>query len=328
MKPLTSIIVQIALLVLALIVTLLRCWIRLWNERRALTIPDYLLWGGWICTMGWVICSAIALHIQIDNPLIGDDLLSDSIAYLKTVFISCYFFDFALYFPKASLISFYWWLIPHGFRRLRIAVYVGTAFVACAFVATILTDTLIAPDISDNWSIENQLNSTWNSWNVLIIDWVLNFSTDLLLFCLPFFIINCLKLRRRQKYGLVGVFSLGIITMAISLARFIVYAATNYYVDDASGNAWCTAELCTAVIVVSLPTLKSLILRSSDPKSSADRSTEGYLRTDGSRTAGNKIGVKSGLDKGHKLDDELELMYMAKTPSGRPSTATTKGSML
>jgi hypothetical protein len=65
--------------------------------------------------------------------------------------VSGYFFDVGLFFPKASLMAFYWWLVPCGFRRLRIAVYVGTAFIACALVATLLTDTLIAPKISDNW---------------------------------------------------------------------------------------------------------------------------------------------------------------------------------
>jgi hypothetical protein len=54
-------------------------------------------------------------------------------------------------------------------------------------------------------------------------------------FVLPFFIFNCLKLRRRQKIGLVGIFSLGAITMAISLARFIVYNM-DYDVSDADGS--------------------------------------------------------------------------------------------
>lgn len=63
----------------------------------------------------------------------------------------CYFFDFGLYFPKASLVAFYWWLIPLGFRRLRIAVYVAAAYVGCCFIATLLSDTLHAPHISDNW---------------------------------------------------------------------------------------------------------------------------------------------------------------------------------
>jgi hypothetical protein len=44
-----------------------------------------------------------------------------------------------------------------------------------------------------------------------------------------------LKLRKRQKIGLVGIFSLGAITMAISLARFIVYNM-DYDVSDADGS--------------------------------------------------------------------------------------------
>jgi membrane-anchored glycerophosphoryl diester phosphodiesterase (GDPDase) len=61
-----------------------------------------------------------------------------------------------------------------------------------------------------------------------------------LVFALPFFIINCLKLRRNQKIGLVGVFSLGLITMAISVSRFIAYSASNYNIDDASGSKYST----------------------------------------------------------------------------------------
>lgn len=60
-------------------------------------------------------------------------------------------FDAGLFFPKASLMAFYWWLIPPGFSRLRIAVYVCTGVLAATFMATVLTDTLIAPNISDNW---------------------------------------------------------------------------------------------------------------------------------------------------------------------------------
>lgn len=69
----------------------------------------------------------------------------------QTVFVSAYLFDVGLYFPKASLIAFYWWLIPQGFRLMRIAVYVCTAALAGAAVGTFLTITLIAPNFSDNW---------------------------------------------------------------------------------------------------------------------------------------------------------------------------------
>lgn len=54
-------------------------------------------------------------------------------------------------------------------------------------------------------------------------------------FILPFFIVNCLTLRKRQRIGLVGVFSLGLITMGISLGRFIVYNM-DYDLADADGS--------------------------------------------------------------------------------------------
>lgn len=50
--------------------------------------------------------------------------------------------------------------------------------------------------------------------------------------------LSSLKLRKRQKIALCGVFSLGLITIAISLSRFIVYTVTDYNVDDATGSEW------------------------------------------------------------------------------------------
>ena len=57
-----------------------------------------------------------------------------------------------------------------------------------------------------------------------------------LVFIFPFFILRNLTLRRRQKIGLVGIFSLGVLTMVISLSRFIAYSSDNYNLDDASGG--------------------------------------------------------------------------------------------
>lgn len=74
---------QALLLALALATTILRSWVRLRLERRGMTLPDYLVWCGWLCTVGWVACSITALNIQRTHPLTGSDLLSDSVEYLK-----------------------------------------------------------------------------------------------------------------------------------------------------------------------------------------------------------------------------------------------------
>ncbi|CAG5179634.1 uncharacterized protein ALTATR162_LOCUS9384 [Alternaria atra] len=321
MQTVASVVVQALLVGLALAVTILRCWIRLHVEQRRLTIADYLVWGGWICALGWFACSTQALYILVDHPL-NEEAITDSVDYLKTVFVSCYFFDTGLYFPKASLVAFYWWLIPRGFKHLRISVYVTAAIIGCAWIASLLADTFIAPSISDNWSIENQLNSTWNSYTDLTINWALNIGTDLMLFCLPFSIINCLKLRRRQKIGLVGVFSLGAITMAISLARFIVYSV-DYNVSDAIGNAWCTAEMCTAVVVVSLPSLKPLIVRTT-PMHTANRSNTGYLQPgSGKPVSSSRGGTYTARIQGGTVDEEeMELTFLDREASLTPTGTT------
>lgn len=165
-----------------------------------------------------------------------------------------------------------------------------------------------------------------------------------LVFCLPFSILNCLKLRRRQKIGLVGVFSLGMITMIISLSRFIAYTVTDYNIDDASGSklpilsiprpikhasgstsnlnldAWCTAEMCTAIIVVSLPTLKSLIVPST-PTNTVNRSTNGYLQT-GSARLSNTRGMNRSHVYGGEMEEEMELTFLDRKPSSSPTTTT------
>ncbi|KFA81161.1 hypothetical protein S40288_01046 [Stachybotrys chartarum IBT 40288] len=205
----TSIAIQAVFLSLALLVTLLRVWVRLRIEHRDLTPPDYLVWGGWAFALGW--------------------------------------------------------------------------------------------------SLENQLDSIWNSIEDFVVNWVLNITTDILLFCLPFFVLNCLKLHRRQKIGLAGVFSLGMITMITSTARFATYIATDYDLDDAAGNAWCTIEMCTAVIVVSLPGLKSLIVRK-ERQSTKERSSNGYIPTSSNHLSGNRVFGSQAHAERLAYDDEMELV--------------------
>ncbi|KAL9561407.1 hypothetical protein ACKAV7_014762 [Fusarium commune] len=266
-----SIVIQGILLGLALVVIILRCWARLWFERATLTISEYFAWVGWIFSLGWFICSTVALRILIKHPAVGPRLVVNNLDYLKTVFVAEYFFDIGIYWPKLSITAFYWFLIPHVFGSLRTALYVITAYLVCCLIAAILTVTLITWPISDNWSIENQLESAWNSYPVFVVQWCLNFSTDLSLFCFPFFILKHLSLRPEQKLGLIGIFSLGAITLTVSLARFVAYNITDFGLDDASGNTLCTAEMTTAVIVVCLPGLKKFIMRSESPTHTTDR---------------------------------------------------------
>ncbi|KAF5024155.1 hypothetical protein F66182_3790 [Fusarium sp. NRRL 66182] len=275
MNNTASIVIQALLLALALIVLALRCYARLLLKQSLLNLGDFFAWLGWFFTLGWFICSTLALRILMDTPAVGDELSVNSVPYLKTVFVAQYFFDIGIYFSKISITLFYWTLIPRVMGPLRQVLLAITIYLGCSLVATILTNTLITRPISNNWSIENQMESLWNSYPAFCVQWGLNFSTDLLVFFYPFFLLKHLSLRREQTLGLIGVFSLGAITLIVSLTRFIAYNATDFELEDEIGNILSTAEMSTAVIVVCLPGLRRFVGRSKSTTNSSAHTT-GY----------------------------------------------------
>ncbi|KAF5667739.1 hypothetical protein FDENT_12047 [Fusarium denticulatum] len=302
--------IQAVLLGLSLFTVILRSWTRLYYEGQKLSLSEYFAWMGWIFALGWLITSTLSMLILVRHPPDGDGLISN-VDYQKIVWVAEYFFDTGIYWPKLSILAFYWYLIPDVFQSLRVALYIITTYLVSCMAISILINTLIARPISDNWSVENQLNSAWNSLPNFLTQWCLNFSTDLILFCFPFLILKHLTLRTEQKLGLVGVFSLGAITMSASLARFIISNAADYQLDYPSGNALCMAEMATAVIVVCLPGLKKLIMRSRTPTNTtsqgfnSNQSSSGYscnMTASKSRTA-SQAYAEWGV-----MDDEIEML--------------------
>nr|RBQ92230.1 hypothetical protein FVER53263_11715 [Fusarium verticillioides] len=202
-----------------------------------------------------------------------------------------------------------------------ILVYLG-----CALLVSVLVNTLICLPFSDNWSIENQLKSAWNSYASFCVQWGLNFSTDLLIFFYPFFLLKHLKLHRKQKIALIGIFSLGAITLIVSLSRFIAYNATDFELDDQSGNTLSLAEMSTAVIVVCLPGLRRFIMRS---KSSTNRSSSnqpsGYgVHTKITGRGQNAETPASQYAKWGVRDDEIELVTHIRVSHERLSPDDTR----
>ncbi|KAM0367527.1 hypothetical protein ACHAPZ_009453 [Fusarium culmorum] len=202
---------------------------------------------------------------------------------------------------------FYWNLIPRISGRLKNALLAVSIYLGCCLTATVLTDTFICQPISDNWSVPNQLKSTWNSYAAFVIQWVLNWSTDLVAFLYPFFLLKHIALRKEQKLALVGVFSLGAITLMVSLSRFIAYNATDFELEDESGNILSTAEMTTAVIVVCLPGLRRFISRGKSPGQSSGPSSD-YANGTANNATPRTRHPPSAYQKWGVRDDEIGLV--------------------
>lgn len=74
------------------------------------------------------------------------------IKVIQVRFATNYFFDFGLYFPKFSMLAFYFQIIPRTHPVLRKAMYAVIAFVTCASLTTLFADTFwCGTNVSINW---------------------------------------------------------------------------------------------------------------------------------------------------------------------------------
>ncbi|KAM0080537.1 hypothetical protein ACKRZS_007299 [Fusarium odoratissimum] len=98
--------------------------------------------------------------------------------------------------------------------------------------------------------------------------------------------------------------------MSVSLARFIISNAADYQLDYPSGNALCMAEMATAVVVVCLPGLKKLIMRSRTPTNTTSQGFSSKQSSSGhsSNMTGSKSRTASqAYAEWGVMDHEIEL---------------------
>ena len=79
--------------------------------------------------------------------------------------------------------------------------------------------------------------------------------------------------------------------------------------------------MCTAIIVVSLPSLKSLIVKPT-PANTSNRSNSGYVQAASVKTIGSRGNKYSAHAQGGTMDDEVELTFLERKASPTPTGTT------
>ncbi|KAF2123835.1 hypothetical protein P153DRAFT_351315 [Dothidotthia symphoricarpi CBS 119687] len=194
-----------------------------------------------------------------DDPDAPEPSIAHVVALKKVQFAGSYFYDTGIYLPKLAILALYYKLIPPTMPWSRKALYTVTVSTGCAMTMTCFLDTFwCGRQVTLNWSPAEGACNTFDSKEVFRIDWVTNVVTDLLICMLPFPLLRQLQVNRGQMWGLIATFSLGAITIAVSIVRFatieIIHAWTNVFVLS-------MAEMAAAIMVVSLPSMRSSLRR-------------------------------------------------------------------
>ncbi|KAK8062111.1 archaeal flagellin n-terminal [Apiospora hydei] len=279
--------VESTLMAVAMVFVSMRLFLRLGLQRTALTVSDWFIVASACDLIALLATDVMAYNLGgMDDDFDPRTPMADQISLLKVSFAGNYFYDSGVYLPKLALISFYYRLVPPTMPNLRKMLYFTTGLTVCFFLTTVFVDTFwCGADVSVNWSIDGNC-TTFDSMTVTRIDWTLNLISDIMIFSIPFPLLPGLQINKWYMAGLTATFSSGIITLGTSIGRFVTmqvtHAWTNVYVLS-------MAELVAAVVVVCLPSLKSLVHHGASMSSSAKRTAT-------SRTGNSHIKLSSGRD--------------------------------
>ncbi|KAH7313878.1 hypothetical protein B0I35DRAFT_480524 [Stachybotrys elegans] len=239
-------------MVLSYILVGARVYVRLFLKQNKLLASDYFLLVGLVAAQGLLICDSLTYRRgQMEN------FIDPGIDVLKIRFATNYFFDFGIYFPKFSIIAFYYFLVPTSKTKMRIALHALAAITGISALFTLFADTFwCGPDPTTNWTHMDTC-TVFASMDLMRANWSLNFITEILNLVYPFPLLADLRLsKKREKISLFAIFGMGMITVGVSIGRFVTMVN--------GGNAlsvyiWATAELCISIIIVAMTALRPLL---------------------------------------------------------------------
>ncbi|KAH7010677.1 uncharacterized protein B0I36DRAFT_219560, partial [Microdochium trichocladiopsis] len=242
--------------ILAFIFLGLRLYVRITQRQINLVWSEVWLMLGFSWLLGLVISDTITFQKGAMSEFFDEPNVS-----IKQIrFASNYLFDAGLYFPKLSMVTIYFQLLPRHNRVLRWALYFTAAFTIVAFLVAIFVDTFwCGVNVPINWSIEPGACASYSSAVVFKLNWSLCFVSEVLLLLLPFPLLQNLRTASRHEFASLNIlFALGIITIAVSAGRF---ATMLVLINDISVYVWATTEFAVSQIIVSSMALRPLLKR-------------------------------------------------------------------
>ncbi|KAK3988482.1 hypothetical protein QBC44DRAFT_100031 [Cladorrhinum sp. PSN332] len=239
-------------------------FLRLWTRARivhALGLADLMIILALVSSAG--MCAAMVYEVAhgMGRHIYDIDVEKHLPSMMKGFWFSLLFYIMSLAFTKVSICLLY--LSIFTLEWARKGAYAVLAIVVIHNVWAVITTLTMCIPLHGVWdrSFESQWCQPPSAW------WGntgLTIATDLLIFALPIPIIGPLKLPRRQKIVVVGIFALGFFICVVSLIRLVILVKSNTNLDpdttynNTTLNHWTVLEVHTAIIVSCLMTLKPL----------------------------------------------------------------------
>ncbi|KAH9893844.1 hypothetical protein F4778DRAFT_297876 [Xylariomycetidae sp. FL2044] len=324
--------------VLCIFVATLAVGLRLYTRGcilRSLWHDDFLAAAALLGTItaGAILCAhtryGLAGHYWDMTP-------TSSVEFWKIFYATTLTYNVTLLLIKLSLFFQYYRLIQ-DIKEYSL-LYVGIMFLVVAWsTAQIFVLMFQCTPIAKVWDYTMSghcLESKLITW----INAIGNIVTDVIVLMLPMPVVWRLNLKRGQKWGVIGIFSLGFTTCIISICRLIFYGNIGYdfSYDTAPVAIWTLAELASGLTCAALITLRPLfrkLVRKWFPNFRSRSKSSGiwrirfypFSRSNASpfpRVSGSKSGLHRTKVTGEQFDgSETELTSQGGVRKGAKASA-------
>lgn len=218
-------------------------------------------------------------------------------------------YNVSLIFVKLSLFLQYYRLVDQVPRYRSLFLVAG--FIVMGWtIAMVFTMTFICVPVYAYW--DKSVPHVCLSDPVMqLTNSVGNIVTDVMLLLLPMPVLWNLNLPPRQKWGVIGIFSLGFITCIVSLLRVIFVfdhgPSSDITFDGVTITGWTIAEVTTGLLASSLITLRPLMSKIAPAAWRTGKTTNGTTTTTNTNTANaNNNKNNKNNNNGENKDNDIE----------------------
>ncbi|KAK2002730.1 hypothetical protein LX36DRAFT_651843 [Colletotrichum falcatum] len=200
----------------------------------------------------WNVTNGLGRHVYFLSP----EEIKD---YMMTFYTSIVLYNAALGGIKMTfLLQYYRVLAVQKMKK----VFIGAMVIVGAYsVSQILLMIFQCSPIATFWD-STVPGTCLPNYPVWYANAAGNIFTDIMVLVLPLPSINSLKLRRGQKYVLLGIFCLGFFTCVISIIRIrFLRLEQDFTWTNVESSSWSVGELCCGLTCACLPTCRPLVSR-------------------------------------------------------------------
>ncbi|KAK7994708.1 hypothetical protein PG990_013481 [Apiospora arundinis] len=249
--------------------------------------------------------------------------------FFKFFYLGVVVYNVSLLFVKLSLFLQYYRLVDQVPRYRTLFLVAGFIVVGWT-ISMIFTMTFICIPVYAYWD-KSVPNVCLSDPVMQLTNSIGNIATDVMLLLLPMPVLWNLKLPPRQKWSVIGIFSLGFLTCIVSLLRVIFVfdhgPSSDISFEGTTITGWTIAEVTTGLLASSLITLRPLMSKISPAawRSRSGKSTGGTTTNNNKSNADPKSGAvsttattdKNGIaDIENANDDPIQLHPVQ--PARRP----------